>query len=71
LQYRLGGHTLRVHTLDLDRDRLDIHADLIGLVHQLNPRPAGSVAASVSPLGAFARGDGEDTTSMTAPRGSP
>ena len=35
LRYRLGGHTVLVRSLNLDRDWRDIHGELIGIVKEL------------------------------------
>lgn len=38
LQYRIGGHTVLIRSLDLDRDWIDIHNDLLGLASELRGR---------------------------------
>src|SRR5688572_12836627 len=36
LQYRLGGHIVLVHSLDLNRDWRDIHGEILGVVRGLS-----------------------------------
>jgi 5-methylcytosine-specific restriction enzyme subunit McrC len=46
LRYQLRGHTLLVHTLDLDCEWREIHRSLLGLAHELEDSPQRSTAGT-------------------------